>query len=130
MLHEILQIEALKVDFPCIWLKSVVTYLLAENISTPAFLATIASEVPASKEVSESEDLDAGENVHLRLTEENIMGDELKESDEINEYDTRSEVSSSSSDSSSMSSMNSSSSESEHEPGKLNCRYCVYCGTN
>ena len=130
VLHEILQIEALKVGFLCIWLKSVVTYLLAENISTPAFLATTASEVPASKEVSESEDLDTGENVHLRLTEENIMGDELKESDEINEYDTRSEVSSSSSDSSSMSSMNSSSSESEHEPGKLNYRYCVYCGTN
>jgi hypothetical protein len=96
-----------------------VTYLLAENISTPAVQAAVASEVPANKEVSESEDVDGGENVHLRLTEENIMGDELKESEEINEYDTRSEVSSSSSDSSSMSSMNNSStSESEHEPGK------------
>ena len=96
------------------------TYLLAENISAPSVQATLASEVPVNKEASESEDIDGGENIHLRLTEENIMGDELKESEEINEYDTRSEVSSSSSDSSSMSSMNnSSSSESEHEPGKL-----------
>lgn len=95
-------------------------YLLAENISAPAVQASLASEAPVNKEASESEDIDGGENVHLRLTEENIMGDELKESEEINEYDTRSEVSSSSSDSSSMSSMNnSSSSESEHEPGEL-----------
>jgi len=88
---------------------------MAENVSAPAAQASSASEAPVNKE-----DIDGGENVHLRLTEENIMGDELKESEEINEYDTRSEVSSSSSDSSSMSSMNnSSSSESEHEPGKL-----------
>jgi len=96
-----------------------VPYLFAENISAPAVQASSASEAPVNKEASESEDIDGGENIHLRLTEENIMGDELKESEEINEYDTRSEVSSSSSDSSSMSSMNnSSSSESEHEPGK------------
>jgi hypothetical protein len=88
-----------------------------ENTSAPAVQTSLASEAPVNKEASESEDIDGGENVHLRLTEENIMGDELKESEEINEYDTRSEVSSSSSDSSSMSSMNnSSSSESEHEP--------------
>jgi hypothetical protein len=98
--------------------KSFVTYLCTENTSTPATLATLATGISLNKEVSESEDIDGGENVHLRLTEDNIMGDELKETEEINEYDTRSEVSSSSSDSSSMSSMNSSSSESEHEPGR------------
>jgi hypothetical protein len=97
-----------------------VPYLLTENISALAVQASLASGVPTNKEPSESEDIDGGENVHLRLTEENILGDELKETEEINEYDTRSEVSSKSSDSSSMSSMNnSSSSESEHEPGKL-----------
>jgi hypothetical protein len=107
-----------------------VSYLLAENISAPAVQASLASGVTTNKEASESEDIDGGEKVHLRLTEENIMGDELKESEEINEYDTRSEVSSSTSDSSSMSSMNnSSSSESEHEPGKL-ITYYIYCVTN
>lgn len=100
--------------------KSSVTYLTAENTSSPAVIAAVAAGVPASKEASGSEDVDGGENVHLRLTEENIMGDELKETEEVHEYDTRSEVTSSSSDSSSMSSMSSSSSESDHEPGKLN----------
>ncbi|PNF28522.1 hypothetical protein B7P43_G14621 [Cryptotermes secundus] len=86
-----------------------------ENTLSPGSLETLAPGTALNKEVSESEDIDGSENIHLRLTEENIMGDELKEGEEVNEYDTRSEVSSSS-DSSSMSSMNSSSSESEHEP--------------
>jgi hypothetical protein len=109
--------------------KRFVTYVSTENTSTSASLATLAPGKAVNKEVSESEDIDGSENVHLRLTEDNIMGDELKETEEINEYDTRSEVSSSSSDSSSMSSMNSSSSESEHEPGKSNCCDYVYCST-
>lgn len=78
-----------------------------------------------NKEASGSEDVDGGDNVHLRLMEENIMGDELKDAEEVNEYDTRSEVSSSSSDSSSMSRMSSSSSESDHEPGELNYHHCI-----
>jgi hypothetical protein len=102
-----------------------VTYLPTENTSTHTSLAPLAPSIARNKEVSESEDIDGGENIHLRLTEENIMGDELKETEEVNEYDTRSEVSSSSSDSSSMSSMNSSSSESEHEPGRPNCCHCI-----
>jgi hypothetical protein len=101
-----------------------VIYLITENTSTPASLAAPAPGIAVNKEVSESEDLDGGENIHLRLTEENIMGDELKETEDVNEYDTRSEVSSSSSDSSSMSSMGSSSSESEHEAGRSHC--CHY----
>jgi hypothetical protein len=102
-----------------------ITYLPTENISTPASLAALAPGIALNKEVSESEDIDGSENIHLRLTEDNIMGDELKEGEEVNEYDTRSEVSSSSSDSSSMSSMNSSSSESEHEPGRSNCFHYI-----
>ncbi|XP_069694562.1 YTH domain-containing protein 1-like isoform X2 [Periplaneta americana] len=86
-----------------------------DNTTTPVTLSSATAGLPANKEASGSEDVDGGENIHLRLTEENIMGDELKEAEEVHEYDTRSEVSSSSSDSSSMSSMSSSSSESEHE---------------
>lgn len=88
-------------------------------------MAGVAPGASVNKDASGSEDIDGGENVHLRLTEENIMGDELKEAEDVNEYDTRSEVSSSSSDSSSMSRMSSSSSESEHEPGELNYDYYI-----
>jgi hypothetical protein len=88
-------------------------------------VAKVSPLIPVNKEASGSEDIDGGDNVHLRLTEENIMGDELKEAEEVNEYDTRSEVSSSTSDSSSMSRMSSSSSESEHELGELNYRHCI-----
>lgn len=88
-------------------------------------MATVTPGVPVNKEASGSEDVDGGDNIHLRLTEENIMGDELKEAEDANEYDTRSEVSSSSSESSSMSRMSSSSSESEHEPGELNYHYYI-----
>ncbi|KDR09839.1 YTH domain-containing protein 1 [Zootermopsis nevadensis] len=101
-----------------------------ENVATPV-VATVTPGVSVNKEASGSEDVDGGDNVHLRLMEENIMGDELKDAEEVNEYDTRSEVSSSSSDSSSMSRMSSSSSESDHEPetnssqkdrGSVKCR--------
>ena len=80
--------------------------------------SAVTSGVSSKRETLRSEDADGGENIHLRLTEDAIMGDELKEAEEVHEYDTRSEVSSSSSDSSSMSSMSSTSSESEHERGK------------
>ncbi|PSN56426.1 hypothetical protein C0J52_09540, partial [Blattella germanica] len=84
--------------------------------------ATNSTTTPTSgKSITKAElrreEFERGENLNLRLTEENIMGDELKEAEEVHEYDTRSEVSSSSSDSSSMSSMSSTSSESEHERG-------------
>ena len=83
---------------------------LSSKLCTCADLSVLCSLAE-----KKGEEGDRSDNVHLQLSEEAVMGEELKEA---HEYDTRSEVSSSSSESSSMSSMSSSSSESEHERGK------------
>ncbi|XP_066996787.2 YTH domain-containing protein 1 isoform X1 [Anabrus simplex] len=77
-----------------------------------------------SREVDKLDDQEGkaainSEDLHLQINEENAMSDDLKEVDEPQEYDTRSEATSSSSESeTSINSMSGSSSESEEPVGE------------